>query len=82
MKLELKAFEYFLTSEYNSHLVNEKLFGILLLDDNGELTEHTILEEDFNKYHHILLTDEYPNIEDIRSKIPQNTLGYPIVMLK
>jgi hypothetical protein len=81
MELELKAFEYFLISEYNSQLVAEKLFGILLLE-NGELTEQTILEEDFNKYVHILLMDDYPNIEDIKSKIPNNTLGYPIVMLK
>jgi hypothetical protein len=80
MELQLKAFEHFLISEYTQNLIEDKLFGILLLE-NGNLTSLTILEEDFDKYNHILLTDDYPNVEDIRSKIPDNTPGYPIVVL-
>ena len=81
MELELEAFEYFLISEENSQLITDKLFGILLLE-NEELNPQFILEEDFNKYVHIFLTDEYPNADDIRSKIPDNSPGFPIVVLK
>ena len=81
MELHLEAFEYFLISDYNQNLIEDKLFGILLLE-NGNLNPLTILEEEFNKYNHIFLTEDYPNIEDIRAKIPNNTPGYPIVVLK
>ena len=81
MELQLEAFEYFLISNHTQHLIENKLFGILLLE-NDNLTTLTILEEDFNKYNHIFLTDDYPNIEGIRSKIPDDAPGYPIVTLK
>jgi hypothetical protein len=81
MELQLEAFEYFLISDYNQSIIEDKLFGILLLE-NGDLTPLTILEEDFNKYNHIFLTDDYPNSDDIKNKIPNNTPGYPIVTLK
>jgi hypothetical protein len=81
MDLELEAFEYFSINEMNSQLVEDRLFGILLLE-NGELTKHHILEEDFGKYVHIFLTDDYPNSDDIRSKIPDDANGFPIVVLK
>jgi hypothetical protein len=81
MELELKAFDYFLGNESNTQLINDKLFGILVLE-NDELTKQFVLEEDFNKYSHIFLTDDYPNIEDIRVKIPDNSTGFPIVTLK
>jgi hypothetical protein len=81
MELHLEAFEYFLISDYNQNLIEDKLFGILLLE-NGNLNPLTILEEDFNKYNHIFLTEDYPDVENIKSKIPNNTPGYPIVVLK
>ena len=81
MELHLEAFEYFLISDYNQSIIEDRLFGILLLEDNN-LTPLHILEEDFSKYNHIFLTEDYPNIEDIRAKIPNNTPGYPIVVLK
>jgi hypothetical protein len=81
MELQLEAFEHFLTNDINLELSQNKLFGILLLE-NGNLTPLTILEEDFNKYNHVFLTeDSYPNIEDIRSQISDTTPGYPIVIL-
>jgi hypothetical protein len=81
MELQLEAFEYFLINDYNKNLIEDKLFGILLLE-NDNLTPLFILEEDFNKYSHIFLTDDYPNVADILSKMPNNTPGYPIVTLK
>ena len=81
MELHLEAFEYFLISDYNQNLIEDKLFGILLLE-NGNLNPLTILEEDFNKYNHIFLVEDYPDVENIKSKIPNNTPGYPIVVLK
>ena len=81
MELQLKAFEHFLINDYNQNLIEDNLFGILLLE-NGNLTSLTILEEDFNKYNHIVLTDDYPNAEDIRNKVLDITPGYPIVTLK
>ena len=80
MELQLEAFEHFLTNDINLELSQNKLFGILLLE-NDNLTPLTILEEDFNKYSHVFLTDDYPNIEDIRSQISDITPGYPIVVL-
>jgi len=81
MELHLEAFEYFLISDYNQNLIEDKLFGILLLE-NGNLNPLTILEEEFNKYNHIFLTEDYPNVENIKSQIPDNAPGYPIVVLK
>jgi hypothetical protein len=81
MELQLEAFEYFLINEANAQLIDDKLFGILLLE-NGELLKEFILEENFNKYVHIFLTDDYPNAEDIKNKIPEDSGGYPIVTLK
>ena len=81
MELQLEAFEYFLINEANAQLIHDKLFGILLLE-NGELLKEFILEENFNKYVHIFLTDDYPNAEDIKNKIPEDSGGYPIVTLK
>ena len=81
MELKLEAFGQYLIETVNSESIENKLFGIAILE-NGELTEAHILEEDFNKYSHIFLTDEYPNIEDIRVKIPDNSTGFPIVTLK
>ena len=80
MELQLEAFEHFLTNDINLELSQNKLFGILLLE-NDNLTPLTILEEDFNKYSHVFLTDDYPNIEGIRSQISDITPGYPIVVL-
>jgi hypothetical protein len=81
MELQLEAFEYFLINEANAQLISDKLFGILLLE-NGELLKEFILEENFNKYVHIFLTDDYPNASDIKSKIPEDASGFPIVTLK
>ena len=81
MELQLEAFEHFLISEHTQNLIEDKLFGILLLE-NDNLTPLTILEEDFNKYNHVFLTDDYPNIEGIRSQVSDTTPGYPIVILK
>jgi hypothetical protein len=81
MELELEAFEYFLINEKNAQLIDDKLFGILLLE-NGELSKEFILEENFNKYVHIFLTEDYPNADDIKSKIPDDSDGFPIVVLK
>lgn len=81
MELQLEAFEYFLISESNAQLINDRLFGILLLE-NGELTKEFILEENFNKYIHIVFTDDYPNAEAIKSKIPADNNSFPIVILK
>lgn len=81
MELQLEAFEYFLISEKNAQLIEDKLFGILLLE-NDELTKQFILEEDFDKYVHIFLTEDWPNVEGIRSKIPDDSAGFPIVTLK
>ena len=80
MELQLEAFEHFLTNDINLEVSQNKLFGILLLE-NDNLTPLTILEEDFNKYSHVFLTDDYPNIEGIRSQISDITPGYPIVVL-
>ena len=80
MELQLEAFEHFLISDYNQNLIEDKLFGILLLE-NDNLTPLTILEEDFDKYNHVFFTDDYPNIEGIRSQISDITPGYPIVVL-
>jgi hypothetical protein len=81
MELQLEAFEYFLINEKNAQLIDDKLFGILLLE-NGELSKEFILEENFNKYVHIFLTEDYPNADDIKSKIPDDSDGFPIVVLK
>ena len=81
MELQLEAFEHFLISTHTQNLIEYGLFGVLLLE-NGNLTPLTILEEDFNKYNHVFLTDDYPNKEDIRSKMTDTTPGYPIVTLK
>ena len=59
MELQLEAFEHFLTNDINLEVSQNKLFGILLLE-NDNLTPLTILEEDFNKYSHVFLTDDYP----------------------
>ena len=61
-------------------LIEKTLFGIAILE-NGELTETHILEEDFNKYEHIIL-DDYPNSEEIINKIKENNIHFPIVILK
>jgi hypothetical protein len=81
MELQLEAFEYYLINESNAQLIDDKLFGILLLE-NGELSKEFILEENFNKYVHIFLTEDYPNADDIKSKIPDDANGFPIVTLK
>jgi len=81
MELQLEAFEYFLINESNAQLIDDKLFGILLLE-NEELSKEFILEENFNKYVHIFFTEDYPNAADIKSKIPAEAGGYPIVTLK
>jgi hypothetical protein len=41
MELQLEAFEYFLISNHTQHLIENKLFGILLLE-NDNLTTLTI----------------------------------------
>jgi len=45
MELQLEAFEYFLINEANAQLINDKLFGILVLE-NDELTKQ--LKEETN----------------------------------
>jgi len=80
MELQLEAFEYFLINDVNSELIKNKLFGIAVLE-NTELTVTHILEEDFNKYEHILLED-HPNLEEIQNKIKENNIYFPIVVLK
>lgn len=81
MELHLEAFQPFLNNVSNLELINDKLFGILLLE-NGGLIKQNILEEDFEKYNHILLIDDYPNLLDIKSKVPHDATDYPIVVLK
>jgi glycosyltransferase len=54
MELKLEAFGHYLIDTVNSELIENKLFGIAILE-NGELTKTHILEEDFNKYEHIIL---------------------------
>jgi hypothetical protein len=49
--------------------------------ENDKLTETHILEEDFDKYEHIIL-DDYPNSEQIINKIKENDINFPIVKLK
>ena len=80
MELKLEAFGQYLINPVNSELIENKLFGIAILE-NGELTETHILEEDFNKYEHIIL-DDYPNSEEIINKIKENNIHFPIVILK
>ena len=80
MELQLKAFEHFLTNDVNSKLIENKLFGIAVLE-NTELTVTHILEEDFNKYEHIFFND-LPNLEEIQNKIKENNIHFPIVVLK
>ena len=80
MELKLEAFGEYLINPVNSELVENKLFGIAVLE-NGELTITHILEEDFNKYEHIIL-DIYPNSEEIINKIKENDINFPIVALK
>ena len=53
MELKLEAFGHYLINPVNSGLIEDKLFGIAVLE-NSELTETHILEEDFNKYEHII----------------------------
>ena len=80
MELKLEAFGQYLINPVNSELIENKLFGIAILE-NGELTETHILEEDFNKYEHIIL-DDYPNSEEIINKIKEKNIYFPIVILK
>ena len=80
MELQLEAFGQYLINPVNSELIENKLFGIAILE-NGELTETHILEEDFNKYEHIIL-DDYPNSEEIINKIKEKNINFPIVILK
>ena len=80
MELKLEAFGQYLINPINSGLIEDKLFGIAVLE-NGELTETHILEEDFNKYEHIIL-DDYPNSEEIINKIKEKDINFPIVVLK
>ena len=47
MELKLEAFGHYLINPVNSGLIEDKLFGIAVLE-NSELTETHILEEDFN----------------------------------
>ena len=81
MELKLEAFKHYLTDTANSELIENKLFGIFILE-NGELTETHILEEDFNKYEHIILDSIYPNLEEISNKIKEKSNTFPIVVLK
>jgi hypothetical protein len=80
MELKLEAFGQYLIETVNSESIENKLFGIAILE-NGELTEAHILEEDFNKYEHIIL-DDYPNSEEIINKIKEKNISFPIVVLK
>lgn len=80
MELKLEAFGEYLINPVNSELIEKTLFGIAILE-NGELTETHILEEDFNKYEHIIL-DDYPNSEEIINKIKEKNIHFPIVILK
>jgi hypothetical protein len=80
MELHLEAFGEYLINPVNAELVENKLFGIAVLE-NDELTETHILEEDFDKYEHIIL-DDYPNSEQIINKIKENDINFPIVKLK
>ena len=80
MELKLEAFGQYLIDTVNSESIENKLFGIAILE-NGELTEAHILEEDFNKYEHIIL-DDYPNSEEILNKIKEKNISFPIVVLK
>ena len=80
MELKLEAFGQYLIDTVNSESIENKLFGIAIIE-NGELTEAHILEEDFNKYEHIIL-DDYPNSEEIINKIKEKNISFPIVVLK
>ena len=80
MELKLEAFGQYLIETVNSESIENKLFGIAILE-SGELTETHILEEDFNKYEHIIL-DDYPNSEEIINKIKEKNISFPIVVLK
>lgn len=80
MELHLEAFGEYLINPVNAELVENKLFGIAVLE-NDELTETHILEKDFDKYEHIIL-DDYPNSEQIINKIKENDINFPIVKLK
>jgi len=80
MELRLEAFGQFLIDPVNSELIQNKLFGVAVLE-NGELTQTHILEEDFIKYNHIIL-DTYPNSEEIKNKIKENNIYFPIVELR
>ena len=80
MELQLEAFGQFLIDPVNTELIENKLFGIAILE-NGELTESHILEEDFIKYEHTML-DNYPNSEEIKNKIKENNINFPIVTLR
>ena len=80
MELRLEAFGQFLIDPVNSELIQNKLFGVAVLE-NGELTQTHILEEDFNKYEHVNL-DDYPNSEELANKIKENDINFPIVVLK
>jgi hypothetical protein len=80
MELRLEAFGQFLIDPVNSELIENKLFGVAVLE-NGELTQTHILEEDFIKYNHIIL-DTYPNSEEIQNKIKENNIYFPIVELR
>jgi hypothetical protein len=80
MELKLEAFGQFLIDPVNSELIENKLFGIAVLE-NGELTQTHILEDDFIKYNHIIL-DTHPNSEEIQNKIKENNIYFPIVELR
>jgi hypothetical protein len=70
MELKLEAFENYLNNLENSELIENKLFGVAIME-NGDFTETHILEEDFNKYEHI----------DISVDVEKN-VKFPIVTLK
>jgi hypothetical protein len=70
MELKLDAFENYLNNLENSELIENKLFGVAIME-NGDFTETHILEEDFNKYEHI----------DISVDVEKN-VKFPIVTLK
>ena len=74
MELKLEAFETYLNNTENSELIENKLFGVAVIE-NGELTETHILEEDFNKYEHIIS-------EEIINEIKEKNTYFPIVALK
>ncbi len=80
MELKLEAFKYILNNETDSQIVDEKLFGVAILENN-ELNQTYILEADFNKYEHVNL-DDYPNSEELVNKIKENDINFPIVKLK